>query len=165
MHSGSSVLWGCSASPLIRSPSPQLTIPLTSKKMKSMLLTSFFTCLVFFRSRWVWTFRVWLMFLSNHYRGLRHTFSKIYTKFDAVPLLDPSQIHIRSDAWIQITGCQKWTHTLNCVKFCQDSPPKYQRGVSNASKFSSPKNGQFPPHLVVGNGQHLWMANAALETK
>jgi hypothetical protein len=104
--------------------------------------------------------------LSNHYRGLHHTFSKIYTKFDAVPLLDPSQIHIRSDAWIQITGCQKWTRVLNCVKFCQDSPPKYQRGVSNASKVSSAKNGQFPPHLlVVGDGQHLWMANAALETK
>jgi hypothetical protein len=33
--------------------------------------------------------------LSNHCQGLRNTFSQICTKFDAVPLLDPSQNYIR----------------------------------------------------------------------
>jgi hypothetical protein len=45
-------------------------------------------------------------------------------------------------------------------------PPKYQRGGGNASKVSSPKKGKFQLHfLVVADGQHLCMANAALETE
>jgi hypothetical protein len=35
--------------------------------------------------------------LSNQCQGLRRTFSKIWTKFDAVPLSDPSRNHIRPD--------------------------------------------------------------------
>jgi hypothetical protein len=32
--------------------------------------------------------------LPNHCNGLHCTFFKIFTKFDAVPLLDPSQNHM-----------------------------------------------------------------------
>jgi hypothetical protein len=46
------------------------------------------------------------------------------------------------------------------------SPPKYRRGVGNAFKVPPSKKGKFQPHLlVVGDGQHPWMANAALETE
>jgi hypothetical protein len=34
--------------------------------------------------------------LSNHCQGLRSTFSEICTKFDAVPLSDPSRNRIRA---------------------------------------------------------------------
>jgi hypothetical protein len=61
-----------------------------------------------FRSQWVRTFRVLLKFsspecLSNHCQCPSRT-SEICTKFDAVPLSDPSQNCIRSDTWPQIKG-------------------------------------------------------------
>jgi hypothetical protein len=40
--------------------------------------------------------------LCNHFQGLHHTFSEIYTKFDAVPLSDPSRNRIRPDTRLQI---------------------------------------------------------------
>jgi hypothetical protein len=47
-----------------------------------------------------------------------------------------------------------------------DGPPKYRRRVGNAYKVPPPKKGKFQPHfLLVGDGQNLWMANAALETE
>jgi hypothetical protein len=52
--------------------------------------------------------------LYNHYQDLRRTFSKICTKFDAVPLSDPPWSHIRPVTWLQIKG--KNQH-LYCMKF------------------------------------------------
>jgi hypothetical protein len=44
-------------------------------------------------------------------------------------------------------------------------PPKYRSGVGNAFVVPTPK-GKFRPHLLVmGDGQHLWMANVAQKTK
>jgi hypothetical protein len=40
--------------------------------------------------------------LSNHCQCLCRTFSEICTKFDAVPLLDPSRNRIRPDTLLQI---------------------------------------------------------------
>jgi hypothetical protein len=40
------------------------SIPLMSKKMMSMLFNLLFACLAFYRSKWVWTFCVRLMFSS-----------------------------------------------------------------------------------------------------
>jgi hypothetical protein len=40
--------------------------------------------------------------LSDHCEGLHYTFSKNCTKFDAVPLWDPSQNCIRPDTWLHI---------------------------------------------------------------
>jgi hypothetical protein len=45
--------------------------------------------------------------LSKHCQGIRRTFSEICTKFDAVPLSDPSRYHIRPDARLQIKGRNK----------------------------------------------------------
>jgi hypothetical protein len=70
--------------------------PLDVKKIMSMLLTLFITCLAFSDS-------VNLDFpcmahgfsperLSNNCKGLRRTFSLICTKFDAVPLSNPCEI-------------------------------------------------------------------------
>jgi hypothetical protein len=45
-------------------------------------------------------------------------------------------------------------------------PPKYRRGMGNAFKVPPPKKGKFQLHLlVVGDRQHLWMANTDLETE
>jgi hypothetical protein len=42
----------------------------------------------------------------------------------------------------------------------------YRRGVGNAFKVPPPRKGKFQSHLlVVGEGQHLWIANIALETE
>jgi hypothetical protein len=73
-----------------------------SGKIMSMLLTLLFTRLAFFRSRWVWTFRVRLMLSSrNAYliiaRVSVDSFFEICTMFDAVPLSDPSRHWIRPD--------------------------------------------------------------------
>jgi hypothetical protein len=48
--------------------------------------------------------------LFNHCKGLPFTFSETWTKFDAVPLSDPSRNRIRPDARLQIKG-RKNNHT------------------------------------------------------
>jgi hypothetical protein len=40
--------------------------------------------------------------LSNHYQGLNRILSQIFMKFNAVPFLDPSWNHIRSDIRLQV---------------------------------------------------------------
>jgi hypothetical protein len=60
--------------------------------------------------------------LSNHYQGLRHTFSNIYTKFDAVPLSDPSRNHSRPNTELQIEALKKSACPSSCVKFCILTP-------------------------------------------
>jgi hypothetical protein len=48
----------------------------------------------------------------------------------------------------------------------QRRPPKYRRGVGNVFKVPPPKKGKFQPYLlVVGDGQHLRMANEDLQTE
>jgi hypothetical protein len=59
--------------------------------------------------------------LSNHCQGLRHTFSEIYTKFDAHSLSDPMWNHIRPDTQFQIKG-RKNQHVHPAVKFCTLTP-------------------------------------------
>jgi hypothetical protein len=49
--------------------------------------------------------------LSNHFQGLRRTFSEICAKCDAVPLSDPSRNHIRPDIRFQINGRKISTST------------------------------------------------------
>jgi hypothetical protein len=45
--------------------------------------------------------------LSNHCQGLCRTFSEICTKFDAVPLSNPSRNRIGPDIRLQIKGRKK----------------------------------------------------------
>jgi hypothetical protein len=60
-----------------------------------------------FLSQGVWIFCVRLMLsslecLSNQCQGLRCTFSEICTKFDAIPLSNPSRNRIRPNMRLQI---------------------------------------------------------------
>jgi hypothetical protein len=77
--------------------------------MLSMLLTLLFSGLAFFSVSMSVDFpcTAHAFFperLSNHCQGLRHTYFYICAKFDAVPLLDPMQNHIRLDTRLQIKG-------------------------------------------------------------
>jgi hypothetical protein len=45
--------------------------------------------------------------LSNHCQGLRLTFPEICTKFEAVPLSDPSRNRVKPDTWLQKRGPKK----------------------------------------------------------
>jgi hypothetical protein len=49
--------------------------------------------------------------LCNHCPGLCCTFSKICTKFNAVPLSDPSRNRIRADMWLHIKEYKKIAFT------------------------------------------------------
>jgi hypothetical protein len=81
-------------------------IPLMSKKIMSMLFTSLFTYLDFFSlGEFVRT-----VYGSCYLcQGLRHIFSEICTKFEAVPLSDPSRNRMRPDTRFQIKG-RKYQH-------------------------------------------------------
>jgi hypothetical protein len=57
-------------------------------------------------------------FLSNHCQCVRFNFHEIYTKFDAIPLSDPSRNRIMLDTRLQIEGRKKSAHRPRCVKFC-----------------------------------------------
>jgi hypothetical protein len=101
--------------------------PWCETKVMSMLLTLLFTYLAIFGLVEFWTLRVRLVLsspkrLSNHCQGLRHTFSEIFTKFDAVPLWDPWQNRISPGTWLQIKGRKKSARPLRCVKFCTLTP-------------------------------------------
>jgi hypothetical protein len=78
-----------------------------------------------FRSPWVCTFRVRLMLSSlNAYIIIARLseVSEVCIKFDAVPLSDPSQNHIRSDTRLQIKGRKRSARPPNCMKFCTLTP-------------------------------------------
>jgi hypothetical protein len=77
----------------------------------SVNLDSLYTAHAFFPER-----------LSNYCQDLHHTFSDIYTKFAAVPLLDPLQNHIRPVTRLQIKGHKKSAHPPSWVKFCTLTP-------------------------------------------
>jgi hypothetical protein len=83
-------------------------------------------CLASFRCRSVWTFRAQLMPSSPNacpiIARISHTFSEIYTKFDAVPFLDPSWNRIGPDTRLQIKGRKESAHPPSCVKFCISTP-------------------------------------------
>jgi hypothetical protein len=83
-------------------------MPLMSKKMMTVILTLLIICLAFSVSEsldFPYTAHVFLPErLSNHCQGLRRTFFEIRTKFDAVPLSDPSRNRIRSDTRLKIKG-------------------------------------------------------------
>jgi hypothetical protein len=53
-------------------------------------------------------------------------YSTICTKFDAVPLLDPSQNHIRPDTRLQMKACKKSAGPPSYVKFCTLTPKTCQ---------------------------------------
>jgi hypothetical protein len=96
-------------------------VNLMSKNMISMILTFVFTCLTFFGFGELGLSMYGLCFLSrtlvNHRQGLHRTFSGICTKFDAVPLLDPSRNLIRPDIWLKIEGRKKSAHPASCGSF------------------------------------------------
>jgi hypothetical protein len=60
--------------------------------------------------------------LSDNFQGLHYTLSKICTKFDEVPLSDPSRNHIRPNTQLQIKGCNKSAYPPSCMKFCTWTP-------------------------------------------
>jgi hypothetical protein len=83
------------------------------KKIMSMLLTLLFTCLAFSVSvslDFPRTAHDFFSGLSNHFHGLRRTFSEICKKFDALPLSDPSQNRVSPDTRLQIKGHRKSAH-------------------------------------------------------
>jgi hypothetical protein len=71
-----------------------------------------------------WTSHVQLMaeHFSNHCQSLCRTFSEICTKFDAVPLSDPSRNIMRPDTWLQRKGRKKSAPPLSCVNVCTLTP-------------------------------------------
>jgi hypothetical protein len=54
--------------------------------------------------------------LPNICQDLRHTFSEICTKLDAVPLPDPTRNRIRPDTQLQIKGCKQSALAPSFVK-------------------------------------------------
>jgi hypothetical protein len=75
--------------------------PLDVEENYEHALVLLITCLVSFGlgefELSITTYAFFLERLSNHCQGLLDTFSEMCTKFDAVPLSDPFQNHIRPD--------------------------------------------------------------------
>jgi hypothetical protein len=85
--------------------SPNIKIPLMSKKMMKMLLTLLFTCPAFFFfgfSKFGLSVHGSCFLPQSRCQGLCDTSSEIFRKFDAVALTDPSQNHIRPNTQLQI---------------------------------------------------------------
>jgi hypothetical protein len=122
-----------------------------SKKMMSMLLT-----LLFHLSRAflglsefglsVYASRLLPRMLVNHRQHLHHIFPKIHMKFDAVPVSDPWQNHIRPDKKFETKGHTKLTHPPICVQYftltpkintCTNHLPSY-RSITTAVQMAAP---------------------------
>jgi hypothetical protein len=89
--------------------------------------------------------------LSDRCQGLRSTFSEICTKFDAIPLLDPSYNCIRPFTQLQIKGRKKSEHPPSSVKFCTVTPKicwYYHLWLQNATAADVQVGAQF---------QKLWI--------
>jgi hypothetical protein len=66
--------------------------------------------------------------LSNHCQGIRGTFSEICTKFDGVPLSDPSRNRIRRGTRLQIKG-RKNQHVHPAAWNCVPWLPRYTNTI------------------------------------
>jgi hypothetical protein len=94
--------------------------------------------------------------LSNHCQGLRHTFSEICTKSDAIPLSDASQNHARPNTRLQIKGRKKiCTSTQMCKILYTDSHDTIVLSSTVATCYYNcfkdgstyPGNYGYPPHI------------------
>jgi hypothetical protein len=88
------------------------------------------------------------IYLSNNWHGLRHTFSKICTKFDALPLSAPSRYQIRPRTRLHIKDVKNHHFhptTWNFVLDPQDTsmlvlPPAFASRYNCCTDSTSPEN-------------------------
>jgi hypothetical protein len=82
---------------------------------------------------------------SIHCQGLCRTFSEICTKFDAVPLLDPTWNRISDIYNFKKENVKKLPCPSSCVKFCTLTPNMLVLSHAGASHYNFCSDGTASP--------------------